>query len=293
MIRSHPVVKRVASQEDHALVLKKTPRPHGSWFGEALEHLDDFRATPPDRRVSFAQKLGRTLGIAGNTAWRQLAALTYLADRGVDLSAVCEKPPALMAIEAVARLGRLDPDAEAQMIPVLLKGGKGTNYFREAVETAKSPRENLLPVRNLSDVLFEAVDDSYRVNPLESPDEAPEISIQFPAFNPLRPLVAVDLRGQKYAFFRVDCAHPITREARYQLLIEGAVLRALVTSQRVTVCTNLGLPDLEETARAMREDLRARLDIRHCDLAIDLDPPPADGKFLVLTDYLAAYRKQV
>jgi hypothetical protein len=219
------------------LTIKKSPRPHGSWFGDALEHLDAFRATLPEERVAFVEKLGLSLGIAGKTMWRQLAALGYLADKGADLAALREGPPALMSIEAVARLGRLDPNAEAEMMQYLLQGGKTTSFFRDVVESVKSsPPDDRRLRRNLSDVLREEIDDDvYPENPLAPSNPPAEVSVQFPAFNPLRPLVIVNLRGSIYPFFRVDRAHPITREPRFQLLIEGAVLRSLVTSERVVV----------------------------------------------------------
>ncbi len=207
-----------------------------------------------------------------------------MADKGVDLIAMQENPPALMSIEAVARAGRRDPNAEVALLKDLVAGTKTAIEFREFAEETKTP--TAVSVRYTSSLRL-----SHLLRGLFPVEDPTPIKIRFPVFNPLHPLVEIESKRGIVSIHRAKRSHPVTREARFQLLFEGAVLHSLVTCDRVIVFTDVDLPVLEKTASEMRKELRARLQINRGNVAVDIDPPPQDEYFASVDDLVQRYRK--
>lgn len=112
-------------------VRKSLSRPHGAWYREILPHFAEYRRIAPADRPRFVRDIATELGLAENSARRQFTGLLYLAERGIDPATLSDDPPALLAIEAVARLARLDPAKEAKALEELRKGEATIDKLRK------------------------------------------------------------------------------------------------------------------------------------------------------------------
>ncbi|KQK30448.1 hypothetical protein ACXIUS_04340 [Bosea thiooxidans] len=237
-------------------------RHDGGWFDRVLPYLPGFLETQLGERNAYVARVADETGQAANTARRALGALAYLKEQGVDLEAMRARP-AIMSIEAISRVERHNTGLAADLLRKLLAGeGTVATYRAEAerimadIERARPlPRERLL----LSDVVVANL-----------PLRRDFLSIQWFDNRPLMPTIMVDLGVFRLVVFVVAAHSPVTKLANASLLIEGTVLRSLVSCSKTVVCSEIALDELSKTAKSMRPDLAAQLDIRLVSIANDL-----------------------
>ncbi len=280
----------------------------GVWIERALTYFDDYKLLSRGQRAAFIAKVSEEIGQSKNNTWRQFAALQYLSGKGVDLRELAGKPLALMSIEAVARIGRIEPARESTLFREMLEGHGTIEHFRKEVEKAERERQsNVRAGDNVANMKLSFLLEKYVARHDCWPNS--RFQIQFPVSGPLWPLVVVDhLYGHGYddshqerrqarirtVFFRVDHAAPIALAPQFQALIEGKVLRSLVTCDQVIVCTNMALSELDKTIRQMRPEIAVRLVIEHCDVEVDIGRPEGEDRsnqFESYRDYVDNYSK--
>jgi len=246
----------------------KSPSPSGyvrkhdgGWFDRMLPYLAGFQATQLGERNVFVARVAEETGLAVNTTRRALGMLSFLSEQGVDLATMRARP-AILAIEAVSKVHRLNVALGADLLKKLLAGeGTVLSFRAEAdriaaklnrVETSSGERVRL------SDVAVANL-----------PKIAGFVNAQF-FDRPLMPAMVVDVDGFRLAIFAIVAQSPTTRLANAPLLIEGTVLRSVVTCSRTVVCSEIALDELAKTARSMRPEFADRLEIKPASIENDL-----------------------
>lgn len=224
----------------------------GSWLGRTLPAYADYKKTATGQRHTLYDRVAHETGLAANTVRRALSALAYLERKGVDLGSLSSGPP-IMAIEAAARVGRIDVVAEASMLRRVLAGEGTVLEFRAEAErilaARAEPKSVSAPTVLLSHAITDALGGNYRIERVERSRE-----------DPLRPIVLVITSdngrfGPSFAVFGFQASSSILREPNAQLLIEGTVLRSVVMGYRVVVYHDSALAELEKTVSMMSEDM--------------------------------------
>jgi len=240
--------------------------------------------------------------MAPNTAWRQLQALIYLDSYGIDLGAIAGKRvPALIAIESVCRIGKIDRDQESRLLSMLLDGKRTVDFYLEA---AKTTRQRGVPVtldlrdqKKLSTILVE--NRSRRSSAWLNSDR---FQIAFPKRQdnfldrvPLPLVVTQETFGKKLlttAFIYADRLGSTAQDRDFDLLFETSFLRALVTYGEVVFCQNLQLDGHSRGLICLDQAHGERTRTFVCDIEIDLGDPREDASFTNLDEYVAAFRAE-
>lgn len=255
------------------MIAASSSRPNdGSWLDRTLAYYPSYKVTRFGDRKAFIARMAGETGQAENTVRRALAALSYLDERGVDLGSVGHRP-AIMAIEAVARVGRIDVEREAELLRRLLAGEGTVLEFRRIAEKLaadhRSPKIGSLDRARLSDVLLDH---------LPGFETFPSFAIQI-SDRPLMPLAVVDCGHHRLAVFSVTTMTPILTEANAQRLIEGAVLRSVVTCTQTVVCSEVQLGELGKTHAEMKPLFKRTLTIEPFGVENDLTGSIAQDAF--------------
>lgn len=233
----------------------------GGWFDRMLPYLAGFRATRLGERNAFVGKVAEETGLAVNTTRRALGMLSFLEEQGVDLKSMRARP-AILAIEAVSKAHRLNVASGADLLKKLLAGEGTVLSFRAEADriAAKLKRIEVSagePAR-LSEVVMANL-----------PKNGAFYNVQF-FDRPLMPAVVVSMENFRLAAFAIAAQSPTTKLANAPLLIEGTVLRSVVTCSRTVVCSEIALDELSKTARQMRHEFPTRLEIRFASVENDL-----------------------
>jgi hypothetical protein len=264
-----------------------------------LPFLEGYADTAYKQRGKFVANVANELGQAENTVQRQLSALQYLSGHGVDVAALAERrPPPLLAVESVARVAKVDRSAEIDLLKRLLAGRDTVDFFVAAAKAARQkpdhdPKE-ALPTIALSSLLKAHLFPQGYKDPkgVEGEVVGFGFGISFPGQGRVRhksplPSAIIDQgQARRTAILVADCAGAAVQDPAFQLLIEGSALRSLVTCDRVVVCANLALQELERTVKVMKKEHRDRLHMIKCNVAFDLKPEDFWDGNATLDDYL-------
>lgn len=225
----------------------------GGWFDRMLPYLAAFGATQLGERNAFVAKVAEETGLAVNTTRRALGMLSFLDKQGVDLKAMRARP-AILAIEAVSKAHRLNVELGTDLLTKLL-AGEGTVLSFRAEANRIAAKLNRIEVSageraRLSEVVMANL-----------PSKGDFWDVQF-FDRPLMPAVVVHIGDFKLAAFAIAAQSPTTKLANAPLLIEGTVLRSVVTCSKTIVCSEIALDELSKTARQIQLEFPDRLEIR-------------------------------
>ena len=187
----------------------------------------------------------------------------------------------------------------------LVKGRKTVQFYADEARKAREkvgpvPLHGLqrIPLSELLVAQLPSPGDFWDARELGRVQIGLGLQIQFPGRSGLKflarspmPLIVIDqdgIRGPSFrtAVFAADHCSASAKDADFQLLFEGSVLRSLVICDKVIVCTNFPLPDLERTMRIMRNEHLSRLQVIYCHLDVDLKPALEARRFATLADCL-------
>lgn len=263
-----------------------------NWIALSLPFFEEFQATTRSSRTAFLQRISDKVGKAPNTVYRQFQALAYLASKGVDLSQLALHYPPLMSVEAIARVGKEDPQQEADLLHRLLKGEGSVRSFRDAAMFKNRQRRplNALHRVTLSQLLRAHLfaQSGYQDLVATSPVLGPGFSIA-PLHERHQRSALVINQGfprKQTAILIADVRDPLSHEPDFDILFEATILRSVVICDRVIVVTNMTLPSFDSTLAVMKPELRAIIHIERCDLDIDVTLPARDERFDTLVEYL-------
>lgn len=227
-------------------------RHDGGWFDRMLPYLSDFLATKPGERNAYVARVAEETELATNTTRRALGMLAFLAEQGVDLKTMRARP-AILSIEAVSKVNRLNHALAADLLRKLLADEGTVASFRAEADRIVA-RLNRVEAPALERVRLS------EVAMANLPTTVAATTVQF-FDRPLMPAMVVDVDDFRLAVFAIVAQSPTTRLANAPLLIEGTVLRSLVTCSKTVVCSEIALDELSKTARQMRDEFHGRLEI--------------------------------
>lgn len=244
----------------------------GNWLDRALPFLERFRTAAFGEQRGVIKELAALTGQAENTARRMLVALQYLHDKGVSLTTMYARPP-VMAIEAVLRVGKRQAGLEDDLLAKLLRGqGTAAEIRAEADRLLADLAERQKPITARTELLTDVILGSL----IPDPHHEPKLWVPN---DPLpRPSAVVDVGAFRLSVFAVTGREPFLAKAFGYRLLEASVLKAVVTSSRTVVCSEIPLNDLKKIREEMTVE-PGRLEIDHCilldNLRLDLNCPAA------------------
>lgn len=266
-----------------------------NWIELALPFWEEFQATPRSYRTGLLHRISNQVGKAPNTVYRQLAALSYLRSKGLDLNQLALNQPPLMSVEAIARVGKKDPQRGNELLRRLLSGQGSVATFRSMADvysTLSRPHDVAHRVK-LSQILQAYLSPQ---SPRKEQDSnqgtlGPGFSIallheghQQSAF-----IVHQGFPSRQTAILIADDRDPLSHTRDFDVLFETTILRAVVICDHVVVVKNMRLASFERTFSAMKAELRGKVDLVQCDPIIDVALPFQDETFETLADFLAKH----
>lgn len=263
-----------------------------NWIALSLPFFEEFQATTRSSRTAFLQRISDKVGKAPNTVYRQLHALAYLASKGVDLNQLALQYPPLMSVEAIARIGKEDPQQEADLLGQLLRGEGSVRGFRDAaifknrksrpldalhrVALSQLLRAHLFPQSTYEDLAAvpPLLGRGFSIAPLHERHQRSALVIN------------QGVPRKQTAILIADDRDPLSHAPDFDILFEATILRSVVICDRVIVVTNMTLPRFDSTLAVMKPELRAIIHVERCDLDIDVTLPARDERFDTLVEYL-------
>ena len=254
----------------------KANRPKGEWIDRVRSYFDEY--DKKGRNPDFLHDLALDSGRPYNALWREFRAYAYLLDKNVDPS-TWRNPQALMAVEAVMRLGKVDPAAESHMLAELISGGGSVRMFKDAARRAQGQtpaptysgnsgyagRESLVATSKvtLTSVLVQWLS-----------RHPSKILIQFPQ-DATSPLACVVRQGEsRIAVIVADKDRAALQGLAFERAIEIATAVAAQTCDEVILCSNIGLPAVERALEDMPPEAQSRVHFYRSPLEIDVDHAP-------------------
>ncbi|GAU82888.1 hypothetical protein BIWAKO_02811 [Bosea sp. BIWAKO-01] len=259
---------------------EKRPRHRtDNWLRDALPHYRTYQTIGQGYRSAFFTQLSGDTGLAENTLRRQMAALAYLESKRLDLETLIDICPPVMAIEAVARIGKVSAAGERKNLDRLLAGhGTVAEYLAEAkrFEASASKPPDLLPRVKLSEILSRDLFSKAELRRPQEPGEGSWAEFDFQLWFVSGPYLTVDQGPGRVVDIIVADHKGAPTSARIAEQIELTVLRSLVTNDRTILCIDMEFGQLDETLRRMKPELREKLFVWRC--TVDLDLPDRSGK---------------
>lgn len=234
----------------------------GNWLDRALPFLERFRTAPFGEQRGVIKELAALTGQAENTARRMLVALQYLYDKGVDLPTMSARPP-VMSIEAVLRVGKRQAGLEDDLLRKLLRDEGTAADFRKEADRLLGTLAVRTPITDRVEKLSRLILGSI----IPDPEHRPQFWA--PTGSQPRPCVVVDVGSFRLSVFTVTGREPYLAKAIGYRLLEAAVLKAVVTSSRTVVCSEIPLDDLKKIRAEMRAE-QDNFEIEQCVLEDDL-----------------------
>ncbi len=229
-----------------------------NWARLVRTFYDEYAKILPGRRSAFIGDLSARLGSSTNTIRRWIAAYEYLVGRGADPEVLVTRPPPVMSVEAVARVGRIDREREASLFQGLIEG-QGTILSYQAALKEAERRASVGSVKGLLDV---------RLSDLLSGRSLGEKQ-WIPASAPFGPVAIFGGGFAAVAVFRFAADHPHRSDRDFQSLVQSSVLGWLIRGELVVVCTEVELPILRGTIERARPEIRSRAEFHRCRLVLD------------------------
>lgn len=268
---------------------------NANWIELALPFWEEFKATPRPYRTALLRRISNQVGKAPNTVYRQLAALSYLQSKGLDLNQLALNYPPLMSVEAIARVGKKDPRREDEFLSRLLAGQGSVATFRNLADvyfTSSSPHDVAHRVK-LSQIL-----QAYLLPQSRQTNQDSDQGRLGPGFSiaPLHEghqqssfIVHQGFPSRQTAILIADDRDPLTHARDFDILFEATILRSIVICDHVVVVKNMRLASFERTFSAMKPELRGLIDFVHCDPVIDVALPFGGEPLETLADFLEKY----
>lgn len=262
------------------MAVEKRPRHRtDNWLRDALPHYRTYQSVALGHRSAFFTRLSSETGLAQNTLRRQMAALAYLESKRLDLETLIDVCPPVMAIEAVARIGKVNTAGERKNLDRLLaRHGTVGEFLAEAkrFEASASKKFDQLPRVKLSTILSRDLFSKPELLRPQEPGEGSWAQFDFHLWFVTGPYLTVD-QGPGGVVDIIIADHKGTPPtARTAEQIELSVLRSLATNDRTILCTDFEVGQLDETLLRMKPELRQKLFVWRC--TVDLDLSDQSGK---------------
>lgn len=251
---------------------KRCRRRSDNWLRDALPHYQVYKSVVPGRRTSFFEDLCKKTGLAVNTLRRQMFALNYLDSKNLDLNNFIYICPPVMAIEALARIGKIDVIKERRFLDHLLdRRVTIAEILSEAKIIEKSiyvPSENVIQL-SLSEIIKNELFKTPRGKNSDT-SQGSWANFEFHLWIANGPYLTVDQGPGRVTDIIVASLKKDITEIKNFSQLENSVFRSLLTSDRTILCTDMEIPRLNETVNRMKPDIRSKLIIRYCRLVVDV-----------------------